>query len=527
MNPAVNRRPVLLARRARAYSELKDWGHAEHDLDGALSEISTDSELWQARGYARFQQSNQGKDQDKLKQAISDYQQALKTNQDNGLARAQLAAAFVLSRRFKEALAEYDQAVERDRKNPDLLLKRAQALMQSDDRRFDRAYADCLTAGQLFRDRQRFDEAVQAYSRAVVLFKYGVESSRQLQAKVHAELAEVQANRADVTFDITRKRNIYEDACKHFLDATNLDGTVWKYWSGLARCHERLEEWKEASQAWEKALKLNPGDPTLTVSRAGSLVKLKDWDEAAKAYLAIIQREPKVLSYRLRLAAIYLQPIAPEKEVRPERLEAARLCLAEAVKDEFLAKQSILWSHLAVIEVAAGKIDDYQATRARMFELFKSPIGNDANNVAWVAALFKDTPASAERAIKLAAKAVSVSQQNFGYLNTYGAVLYRAGKREEAIKRLEEATNRRALVSNLSPDEQAYGNALDMLFIAMAQYTPEQPEQARQTSKLAVQTINRVKPAQQYENPEEGLGRVWARLEFEVLRREAESLINR
>ena len=123
----------------------------------------------------------------------------LKANQDNGLARAQLAAAFMLSGQFKEALAEYDRAVKGDAKNPDLLLKRAQTLMQSDDRRFDRAYADYRTAGQLFRDRQRLDGAFQAYSGAVGLFKEGVESSRQLQAKVHAELAEVEENRARMT----------------------------------------------------------------------------------------------------------------------------------------------------------------------------------------------------------------------------------------------------------------------------------------------------------------------------------------
>ena len=504
---------------------MKEWVKAEQELDGALSEISTDSELWQARGYARFQQSNQGKDRDKLKQAISDYQQALKANQDNGLARAQLAVALVLSRQFKEAVACYDQAVERDKKNPELLLKRVQALMQSDDRRIDRAYADCLTEGQLFRDRQRFDDAERAYGNAVNLFKEGVESSRKRQAQVYADLAEVQEKRATMTGNVAGNRELYLAACKNFLEATNLDGAVVTYWGGLARCHQQLAKWNEARQAYEKALQLNPGDPILTVSLANSLVKLKDWEKAAESYLKIIQSQPKVLWYRLRLAEIYLQPIPPEKEVRAARLEAARLCLAEAVKDEFLAKQSILWSHLAVIEVAAGKIADYQATRTGMFEAFKTPLGNDANSVAWTAAFAKDTPEGAERAIKLAVKAVSVAPQNFNYLNTYGAVLYRGDKREEAIKTLEEATNRRAL-ANLPSDQLAYGNALDLQFKAMAQY-PDQPEQARQTLKLAVQTIDRVKPAQQSENPEESLARVWERLEVEVLRREAESLINR
>jgi len=539
VNPSVDRRSILLGRRARAYGELSDWDHAEGDLNEALSKISGDSELLQARANARIHLSRPKNDrnkldQNKLSEAISDYLQVLKTDKDNGLARAQLAAAYVESVQFKEALAEYDWAIERDTKNPDLLLKRAQAQllkraqahMNSGDRGLERAYTDFLAAGHLFRDLQRLDDAEKAYSGAVGLFNAAIEISRVQQAKVHAELAEIQERRASLPANTARNRDLYAAAIKHFSEATVLDGTNWTYWSGLARCHERLEEWKEARQAFEKALKLNPGDPILTASWAGTLVKLKDWEKAAEAYLKIIQSQPKVLSHRLRLAEIYLQPIPPEKEVRAGRLEAARLCVAEAVNDEFLAKQSFLWSQLAVIEVAAGKIAEYQATRDRMFELFKTPIGNDANNVAWVAALFKDAPAMAERAIPLAKSAASFLQQNFNSLNTYGAVLYRAGKREEAIKTLEEATNRRALVSNLSPDQRAYGDALDKLFIAMAQYTPEQPEQARQTLNLAIQTVESVKPAEQSETPEQSLDRVWGRLEFELLRREATSLIN-
>jgi hypothetical protein len=39
--------------------------------------------------------------------------------------------------------------------------------------------------------------------------------------------------------------------------------------------------------------------------------------------------------------------------------------------------------------------------------------------------------------------------------------------------------------------------------------------------------IDRVKPSQESETPQQSLDRVWERLEFEVLRREAETLINR
>ena len=159
-----------------------------------------------------------------------------------------------------------------------------------------------------------------------------------------------------------------------------------------------------------------------------------------------------------------------------------------------------------------------------MFEAFKTPLGNDANNVAWTAAFSRTRPEcrTRDQAGHEGGFPLPAELQLFEHL--WGRVVP-GGKREEAIKTLEEATNKRALAT-LPSDEWAYGNALDMLFMAMAQY-PDQPEQARQTLKLAVQTIDRVKPAQRSETPEESLARVWAGLEFEVLRCEAESLINR
>jgi hypothetical protein len=63
---------------------------------------------------------------------------------------------------------------------------------------------------------------------------------------------------------------------------------------------------------------------------------------------------------------------------------------------------------------------------------------------------------------------------------------------------------------------------MDLVFKAMAQYTPGHPEQARQTLKSAAEIVQRLAPGLQ-----KGiLDRVWEKLEFDVLRREAESLIN-
>jgi tetratricopeptide (TPR) repeat protein len=173
----------------------------------------------------------------------------------------------------------------------------------------------------------------------------------------------------------------------------------------------------------------------------------------------------------------------------------------------------------------AGKIDEYETTRARMLQAVKTSTAAAQNDVAWTAALAKDTPEGAEQAVKLAEMAVSVSPRNADYLTTYGAVLYRAGERKKAIEQLQNATKQRAQ-PYYPPDRKAYGDALDKLFIAMAQYTPEQPEEARRTLESAIQTINKFKSAQRSESPDQSLTRVWYWLEFKILQDEAKRLIH-
>jgi hypothetical protein len=102
--------------------------------------------------------------------------------------------------------------------------------------------------------------------------------------------------------------------------------------------------------------------------------------------------------------------------------------------------------------------------------------------------------------------------------------LYWAGKKEEAILQLQEATKQRGL-AYYPPDQKVYGNAFDMLFIAMAQYAPEKADQARRTLESTLQDDQerRIHPAVRKPGPESH--RVWNRLEFAVLRREAEDMI--
>jgi hypothetical protein len=145
----------------------------------------------------------------------------------------------------------------------------------------------------------------------------------------------------------------------------------------------------------------------------------------------------------------------------------------------------------------------------------------------------KGTPEAAERAIKLfKEKAVAASPSNPNYLTTYGAVLYRGGEREKAIEQLKSATKAWARWPSHFEDQKGYGNAVDLLFTAMAQY-PEQAGQARKALVLADQIIQRLEAIQHPESPDQSLTqvwnrleRVWNRLELEILRDEAKSVID-
>jgi tetratricopeptide (TPR) repeat protein len=480
-----------------------DWERAERDLSEALRGRPWDRDLLWARAEARLRLERHAG-------AIEDYQAVLKIDDEDGLTRGQLAYAYDQAGKPKEAAAEYDRMVAVDPQDPDLLLRRGLVLAKPVNSQFERAFDDYLAAARQFKSRWRLKEAGPAYDKALALCNKHVKRTREVQAQIHAERGEVH------TFLGENK-----DALKHFTKATGLAPSVWTHWNGRAHSHQRLGEWERAVEASDRALRLGPEDLTLARSRAEALIQLGDWDQAAKAHQALFKRAPKVLSYRLRLAAIYLQPLPPGKPLRPDQWAAASRCLAEAA--EAFPNDSVVWMHLAVVHLAAGDVDAYRATRARMLERFQDAGGFAANNVAWASSLAADTPDGSARALDLARKAFSVLASSTAHRNTLGAALYRAGKRKEAIDELTRQQANRFL----PPDQVAYEKALNLLLLAMAEYTPEQPGPARGRFRLADEEIKRLNASRQSERPDLSLSRVWKRLEVRILRREAEGLINK
>src|SRR5262249_2231013 len=160
----------------------------------------------------------------------------------------------------------------------ELLRKRAKALGESGQ--FRRAWEDHLAAGRSLSAQRRWPEAVRDYQSAIDVSQQDTTATPKDRARIHFELAELQLNRVAQSYT-AGPGDVSRDARKHFLDAVNLDGKVWEYHNGLARCHERLREWADARREYEKAIELNPDNIGPRASLAGSLVQLGDWTAAA------------------------------------------------------------------------------------------------------------------------------------------------------------------------------------------------------------------------------------------------------
>ena len=130
----------------------------------------------------------------------------------------------------------------------------------------------------------------------------------------------------------------------------------------------------------------------------------------------------------------------------------------------------------------------------------------DANNIAWSCLLGPDAVADREAPVRLAERAVSGAPETMKprFLYTLGAALCRAGRFEEAIRRLEESIQKRGGESQ--PEDWA--------FLAMAHHQLGHCTEARRwLDRLQSYRAN------------EDFDASWDELEIRILRSEAEALV--
>jgi tetratricopeptide (TPR) repeat protein len=138
------------------------------------------------------------------------------------------------------------------------------------------------------------------------------------------------------------------------------------------------------------------------------------------------------------------------------------------------------------------------------------PVPSVANAIAWACALGSGAVADYSRVVHLAEMSTA-SCPTSSRLNTLGAILYRAGRFEEAVRQLRRSVEVHG----------ADGTPHDALFLAMAHHQLGHAEEAQRWLRLgtAIDPIAKRRPGASGDTS-------WVlRLELEVLRREATAMI--
>ena len=163
-------------------------------------------------------------------------------------------------------------------------------------------------------------------------------------------------------------------------------------------------------------------------------------------------------------------------------------------------------SRAALVCLAAGDHAGYRRICGTVLERYLQ--NNDANVVnyaVWICAVGPEAVADYQPLVPEMTRALG-PKPDTNRLNTLGALLYRAGHFEEAVRRLEEAITTRDKV----------GTIHDWLFLAMAHQRLGHRDEARRWFEKATQVA---------ENAESGS---WEqRLEIQLLHREAEQVVSK
>jgi WD40 repeat protein/Flp pilus assembly protein TadD len=270
-----------------------------------------------------------------------------------------------------------------------------------------------------------------------------------------------------------------------------------------------------------------PGSlPAWHRARAEDSERAGDWYAAAFHLDRLIQAEPNLgLHYfRRGLALAHLDRTAEAdrdfekaralKDDAPETTEAdmhaglKRWGMAAKLYERATgapgAGSEVYYRH-ALLVLALDDRAGYAAACAALVDRFaQSKSVWDANYVAWGCALGPGALHNIQPAVDAARRAVQADPKNRYARNTLGAILYRAGQYEEAVKELNESIRL----------NQAGGVWADFFFLAMAHHRLGKPTEAK--GWLAKSTRPEAKPPPTF----------WVYpLEWDLLDREAEALL--
>lgn len=260
-------------------------------------------------------------------------------------------------------------------------------------------------------------------------------------------------------------------------------------WACLGSINLRLRQWDKMATSYSKAIGLNPERVRYWHERGYAYMQLGQWDKVIADYTKAMSLEPGNGEHWKRRGKAYNEL---------GQFERATLDFLKAA--ELKPNDAPIWYWQALAQLGAGQIEEYHETCAAMLQRFgQTEDPSSANWVAWTCVLLPETVKDLDKVVLLAEKAAESEETNGGYHQTLGAVLYRAGRFDESIEKLNELT--------------AYTST--WFFMAMAHHKLGHFDESRKWLDQAVKRTEEIQDTITWSG----------RLTLQLLRQEAELLI--
>jgi tetratricopeptide (TPR) repeat protein len=318
------------------------------------------------------------------------------------------------------------------------------------------------------------DEANLSFRRGLVYEQRGEVGDEKRALSDYSRAIDLHADEYPVyewRGDLRAGREKWKEALEDYTDAIRLAPTRPRLWQQRAEARIHLRQWKEAIEDCNRAFQLKVRGPELSWNRGVAHAELGHWDEAEADFKdASKHKSHGVATWEMR-GWLRLR--------RGDRAGYRMLC-TEALKQ---------W----------GDTKDVAT----------------AEQVAWTCTLAPYAVADFTLPLNLADPVVWRRSEDRNALNTFGAVLYRAGKLQKAIDQLRKS------IQIHGKD----GDVWDHLFLAMAYKKQGKDNEARRWLAKADDWIQQADQGR-LQDPANPLPQSWnARLGAMILRQEAEELL--
>lgn len=273
------------------------------------------------------------------------------------------------------------------------------------------------------------------------------------------------------------------------------------YYLGIA--YLNLDQYEQADAALTRALTMNPKDDEAWSARGQSRADRRRWTDAIADYTKSLQLYNKgEVVWRLRGVA---------------RAELGQFDMAASDFEQALERAPQDRRDLSnTIDIALARNDLPAYRRACFREYDRLSFSDDPsawNSIAWDCTLEPSDNVRPERLVELMDKAIATQPNEYAFMNTRGAALYRAGRFDDAAKQLADS-----IVA-----EGHGGGFEDWVYLAMTQFRLGQTDKAGDSLKKALALYDaRISPKDPKAPPP-----IWnVRAEWPILRAEAEKLIS-